>query len=71
MPKISQQFSITFRIGDKNLGQFAKVGVQIDEIDTTFPIEGQITECKEAMTKVWAFVLNEVDNQVEQILHRQ
>ncbi|MBI2020118.1 hypothetical protein HYS94_01740 [Candidatus Daviesbacteria bacterium] len=68
MAKISQQLSFTFRIGVDQKGQFAKVTVQIDEIDTELPIKEQLEKVDGALDKVWAYIKKKVDAQIDEVL---
>lgn len=67
MPKISQSLSFTFRIGGQNSGQFAKVNIDIAEIETSLPIEPQLEEVKIALNKTWPFILKAVDVEVDKV----
>lgn len=67
MPKVSQSLSFTFRIGGQNSGQFAKVNIDISEIETSLPIEPQLEEAKIALNKTWPFILKAVDAEVDKV----
>ena len=69
MVKVSQNLSLTVRLpGISN--QYAKVGVEISEIDTTLPIEPQLLESKGAIKQAWKYALDLIDSQIDDIIKK-
>ena len=67
MPKISQSLGFTFRVGDPASNQYAKINVEISEVDTALPVEPQLAEAKQALNEVWKFIMSGVDKEVQKI----
>jgi hypothetical protein len=66
MPKISESFSYTFKPGTD---QWAKVQVEIHEIDTELPLDEQLAQVGDAVDRVWLYLRNQVDAKVEEIFN--
>lgn len=71
MPLLNQEFSLTFRIGDDRFGQFAKVNISINGVDTSIPIEPQLEESGEALQKIWNFIYKKVYEEAERIIEEE
>lgn len=65
MPKVSQEFSYTFKPGND---QWCKVVIDIHEIDTEAPLDEQIRGVDNAIDAIWSFIRNKVDSQIEEVL---
>ena len=68
MAKITCSLGFTFRIGDLDTNQFAKVFHEVSEIDTDLPIESQLKKVDDARKIVWKYLMKRVDEQIDQIL---
>lgn len=64
MAKISHSFSYTFQPGN---GQWAKISLEVSEVETSLPIEDQIREIEGATDIIWEFLKNKVDIKIEEI----
>lgn len=67
MPKLSQSLQFTMRVGPPELNQYAKLGVEISEIDTAIPIEQQLTETQAALEHLWRFTVKVVTAEIKRI----
>tara|TARA_Y100000296_G_C5059716_1_gene199137 strand:+ start:181 stop:399 length:219 start_codon:yes stop_codon:yes gene_type:complete len=68
MAKISVHLGFTFRVGPLDRNQYGRVDLTVDQIDTSLPLEPQLEEAEGCSDKVWGFVKNKVDTQIEEIL---
>ena len=56
MAKVSMHLGFTFRIGELSTNQYARVDLNVDQIDTEVPIDAQLAEVKDVSTKIWDFI---------------
>ena len=68
MAKVSHSLSITFRVGDAS-NQFAKINLEVNDIDTDLPIEEQLRNVENATDVVWSYLRNKLDREIEEILN--
>ena len=68
MAKVSMHLGFTFRIGELSTNQYARVDLNVDQIDTEVPVDAQLAEVKDTATKIWDFIQGEVDNKIEAVL---
>ncbi len=68
MAKIAVHLGFTFRVGPLDTNQYGRVDLTADDIDTSLPLEPQLTEINDATDKVWEFVKNTIDTQIDEII---
>ena len=68
MAKIAVHLGFTFRVGPLDTNQYGRVDLTADDIDTSLPHEQQLTEINDATDKVWEFVKNTIDTQIDEII---
>ena len=68
MAKVSMHLGFTFRIGELSTNQYARVDLNVDQIDTEVPVDTQLAEVKDTAAKIWDFIQGEVDNKIEAVL---
>ena len=68
MAKIAVHLGFTFRVGPLDTNQYGRVDLTPDDIDTSLPLEPQLTEINDATDKVWEFVKNTIDTQIDEII---
>ena len=68
MAKIAVHLGFTFRVGPLDTNQYCRVDLTADDIDTSLPLEPQLTEINDATDKVWEFVKNTIDTQIDEII---
>ena len=67
MSKVSQAFSLTFKVGPKR-DQWAKINLEVTEIDTEQPIEDQLRNIDDVVQRTWEFLRNKLVREVEEIM---
>ena len=65
MAKIKQTFSYTFQ---PKQGQWSKMELEIDEIDSEIPIADQLKALDGHVELTWKYVKNKIDGQVGDIM---
>ena len=68
MAKVSMHLGFTFRIGELSTNQYARVDLNVDQIDTEVSVDTQLAEVKDKAAKIWDFIQGEVDNKIEAVL---
>ena len=68
MAKVSMHLGFTFRIGELSTNQYARVDLNVDQIDTEVPVDTQLAEVKDTAAKIWDFIQVEVYNKIEAVL---
>ena len=69
MAKVSVHLGFTFRVGPLDRNQYGRVDLTVDQIDTSLPLEPQLEEAGGVSDKVWGFVRDKVDTQIEEVLN--
>ena len=64
MAKIGHSFAYTFQPGQN---QWAKINLEIHDIDTDLPIDEQMRGVDDAVEIIWEYLRNRVDRQIEEI----
>ena len=67
MPKISQSLGFTLRIGNFEDNQYARVGIEVREIDTDLPMETQLNKVKESLEALWPVIYKAVNSEVVKV----
>ena len=68
MAKVSHSLSFTFRVGEAS-NQFAKVNLEVNDIDTELPIEAQLRDVENATDVMWSYIRNKLDREIEEIIN--
>ena len=68
MPKIALHLGFTFRVCPLDTNQYGRFDLTAYDIDTSLPLEPQLTEINDATDKVWEFVKNTIDTQIDEII---
>ena len=69
MAHIGMHLGFTFRFGEAS-NQFAKIDVEVNDIDVDVPLEPQLEKVDSALDVVWRFLKNEVDIQIDEIIQK-
>ena len=70
MAKVSHSLSFTFRVGEAS-NQFAKVNLEVNEIDTDLPLDEQMRDAENAIDTIWTYMRNKLDREIEEILNEK
>ena len=70
MAKVSQSIVLTFRVGNVSDNHYAKIGIDISEIDTGLPLEPQLAEVDTAIQAVWEKAKSQMGTEVKKIYEK-
>ena len=65
MTKVAVHAGLTFQIGAMSSNQYAKLDVELSDLDPDKPLKAQIDGGKRAAQEAFKFVLEELDRQAE------
>ena len=68
MAKVSMHLGFTFRGGDLATNQYARIDLNVDQIDTEVPVDVQLAEVKDTANQIWGYMKDEVDNKITEVL---
>ena len=68
MAKVSMHLGFTFRIGDLSTNQYARVDMNVDQIDTEAPVDIQLAGVKDTANQIWEYIQKNVDDKIEGVL---
>ena len=68
MAKVSLHLGFTFRVGPLDTNQYSRIDLTVDQIDTELPIEPQLAEVNDASDKIYSFVKEKIDTQIDEVL---
>ncbi len=68
MAKVSMHLGFTFRIGDLSTNQYARIDMNVDQIDTEAPVDAQLAEVKDTANQIWEYIQKNVDDKIEGVL---
>ena len=68
MAKVSMHLGFTFRVGDLATNQYARIDLNVDQIDTEVPVDVQLAEVKDTANQIWEYMKDEVDNKITEVL---
>jgi hypothetical protein len=68
MAKVSMHLGFTFRVGDLSTNQYARIDVNVDQIDTEVPVDVQLAGVKDTANQIWGYMKDEVDNKITEVL---
>lgn len=66
MSKCSAKLGFTFRVG-KASNQFGKVDIEVSDVDTSLPLDAQISDIDNALDLILSYLHNKIDIEVEKI----
>lgn len=66
-PKVSQSLHFTFRPNPEDRYTFAKLNLEIADIDTGAPFEEQQEKIDATVRATWKYVLGRIDDEIEQL----
>lgn len=64
MAKVGISLGLTFRIGPENTNQYAKINLEVSDIDTEAPIPPQLEQTNDAVNQVWDYVYKKMDDEM-------
>ena len=64
MAKVSMHLGFTFRIGDLSTNQYARVDMNVDQIDTEAPVDIQLAGVKDTANQIWEYIQKNVDDKI-------
>ena len=68
MAKVSMHLGFTFRIGDLSTNQYARIDLNVDQIDTEVPVNTQLAEVKDTADQIWKYIQTNVDDKISEVL---
>ena len=68
MAKVSVHLGFTFRVGTLDRNQYGRIDLSLDQIDTELPLDTQLDESKEVADKVFEYIQQKVDAQMDDML---
>ena len=68
MAKVSLHLGFTFSGGPLDTNQYGRIDLTVDQIDTDLPIEAQLTEAGTASDKIYGFIKEKIDSQIDEVL---
>lgn len=71
MAKVGCSLSFTFRVGPSDKNQFAKISFDLQEVDTSLPLEAQLLEAKKSLDVVWDLIKTKTDTEIEKTLKKR
>lgn len=68
MAKVSMHLGFTFRIGDLSTNQYARIDMNVDQIDTEAPVDVQLAGVKDTANQIWEYMQAEIDTKIDEVL---
>ena len=68
MAKVGVKLGFTFRVGPLDTNQYARMDMEIHDIDTELPIDEQLTEAGLTIEKAYNAIHDRVDEEIKNIL---
>jgi 3,4-dihydroxy-2-butanone 4-phosphate synthase len=68
MAKVGMKLGFTFRLGPKDMNQYAKIDIDVSEVDTDISFEDQVETIDKTMDKTYKHLRSFVDKKIEEIL---
>ena len=68
MAKVGLKLGFTFRVGPLDTNQYARMDMEIHDLDTELPIEPQIEDAKKVADVIWDVLKGKIDAKIEDIL---
>jgi len=70
MAKVGLKLGFTFRVGPLDTNQYARMDMEIHDIDTELPIEEQLDKAGLTLDKAYKAVHDKVDGEIRNILKK-
>lgn len=70
MAKVGLKLGFTFRVGPLDTNQYARMDMEIHDIDTELPIDEQLKEAGLTIDKAYTTVYDKVDEGIKNILSK-
>ena len=70
MAKVGLKLGFTFRVGPLDTNQYARMDMELHDIDTALPIEEQLEEAGLTLDKAYKAVHDKVDGEIRNILKK-
>ena len=70
MAKVGLKLGFTFRVGPLDTYQYARMDMDIHDIDTELPIDDQLEEAGLTLDKAYKAVHDKVDGEIRNILQK-
>ena len=70
MAKVGLKLGFTFRVGPLETNQYARMDMEIHDIDTELPIDEQLKEAGLTLDKAYTTVYDKVDEGIKNILSK-
>ena len=68
MAKVGLKLGFTFRVGPLDTNQYARMDMEIHDIDTELPIEEQLEEAGLTIDKAYTVIHDKVDEEIKNVL---
>ena len=69
MAKVSMHLGFTFRVGDLSTNQYGRIDMNIEQIDTEFPLDEQLDDSKRTADGIWKYLRESIDVKIDDILN--
>ena len=70
MAKVGLKLGFTFRVGPLDTNQYARMDMEIHDIDTELPIDDQLEDAGLTLDKAYKAVHDKVDGEIRNILQK-
>tara|TARA_R100001460_G_scaffold13623_2_gene30709 strand:+ start:59 stop:292 length:234 start_codon:yes stop_codon:yes gene_type:complete len=70
MAKVGLKLGFTFRVGPLDTNQYARMDMEIHDIDTELPIDKQLEEAGLTLDKAYQVVHDKVDGEIRNVLKK-
>jgi uncharacterized protein YuzE len=70
MAKVGLKLGFTFRVGPLDTNQYARMDMEIHDLDTELPIDEQLKEAGLTIDKAYQVVHDKVDSEIRNILKK-
>ena len=70
MAKVGLKLGFTFRVGPLDTNQYARMDMEIHDLDTELPIDEQLKEAGLTIDKAYTTVYDKVDEGIKNILSK-
>tara|TARA_R110002072_G_scaffold33015_3_gene100170 strand:+ start:34 stop:255 length:222 start_codon:yes stop_codon:yes gene_type:complete len=70
MAKVGVKLGFTFRVGPLDTNQYARMDMEIHDLDTELPIDEQLKEAGLTLDKAYTTVYDKVDEGIKNILSK-
>ena len=70
MAKVGLKLGFTFRVGPLDTNQYARMDMEIHDIDTELPIDEQLKEAGLTIDKAYTTIHDKVDEGIKNILSK-